>query len=108
MNGCSRQNVNLILREQSDGIGNLDHKIQNLIVGVSDKRNTFDELKDLIIAENASSKEYISQELQKVRSYGDSSFSIYIAQIHQIFLEVTILASSLSFATPAGHPEKSC
>ena len=99
MNDCSRHHVHLILSEQSDGIGNLDRKIQNLIIGVSESQNTFDELKDLIAAENISSKEHISQEFQKVRRSYDRRFSIYIALICQMCFEVTIAASSLSFST---------
>lgn len=71
-----RQHVHLISREHSDGIRNLDRKIQNLIIGVSQDQKTFDELKVVIQAENASSKAYISQEFHKVRSRSGSSFSV--------------------------------
>lgn len=71
-----RQHVHLISREHSDGIRNLDRKIQNLIIGVSQDQKTFDELKVVIQAENASSKAFISQEFQKVRSRSGSSFSV--------------------------------
>ena len=107
MNDGSRQHVHLVLSEQSDGIGNLDRKMQSLIIGVSKNQNTFDELKDLVTAVNVSSKEHISQEFQKVRRYRDSGFSIPIVLICQVWFEVTIPASSLSFATYLCHPEKS-
>ena len=103
----SRQHVHLISSEQSDGIRNLDRKTQNLIIGVSENQNTFDELKDLVTAVNVSSKEHISQEFQKVRRYWDSKFSIHIVLICQVWFEVTIPAYSLSFVTHVCHPEKS-
>ena len=77
----SRQYVHLILSEQSDGIRNLDGKIQNFIIGISEKQNTFNELKDLITAENASNKEHVSQEFQKVSKYGDSRVPMHIVMI---------------------------
>ena len=105
MNDCSRHYVHLILSEQSDGIGNLDRKIQNLIIGVSENQHTFDVLKDLITAENASSKEHISREFQTVRRYGDNKFLMPVVLICQMCLEGSIAASSLSFATLVCHPE---
>lgn len=76
MNDGYRQHVHLISSEHSDNIKNLDRKIQNLIIGVSQDQKTFDELKDVINAENASNKAHISQEFQKVRSRSDSSVSV--------------------------------
>ena len=74
MHNGYRQHVHLIFSKQSDDIRNLDCKIQNLIIGVSQDQKTFDELKDVIHAENASSKAHISQEFQKVGSRSGSSF----------------------------------
>lgn len=74
MHNGYRQHVHLIFSKQSDDIGNLDCKIQNLIIGISQDQKTFDELKDIVHAENASSKAHISQEFQIVRSRSGSSF----------------------------------
>lgn len=62
------------MSERSDDIRNLDRNIQNLIIGVSQDRKTFNDLKDVIHAENVSSKAYISQEFQKVRSRSGTIF----------------------------------
>lgn len=63
---CHRQHVHLIFTEQSDGFKDLDRKLQNLIIGLSDNQNTFDELKNFIQAENALSQQHVSQEFKKV------------------------------------------
>lgn len=60
----NRQHVHLISSEQSDGFRDLDRKLQNLIIR---DQNTFDRLENLIQAETGSSKQHVSQELEKVR-----------------------------------------
>lgn len=74
---CHRQHVHLIFSEQSDGFRDLDHKLQNLIIGLSRDQNTFDELKDLIQAESASNKQHVSQEFEKVRKLWNTLPSFY-------------------------------
>lgn len=61
-----RQHVHLISRGQSDGFRDLDRKLQNLIMGVARDQNTFDDLKGLIQVENASNKQHVSTEFDKV------------------------------------------
>ena len=67
-----RKHVHLIASEQSDGFRNFDRKLQNLIIGIDSAQSTFDTLKDLIKAEDASIKQCISQEFQKVRRKRES------------------------------------
>ncbi|CAD6575193.1 MAG: hypothetical protein ASARMPRED_007126 [Alectoria sarmentosa] len=60
-----RQHVHLISNEQSNGFGDLDRKLQNLIIGVDRNHNTFNELKGLSQAENALSQQHVTQEFVK-------------------------------------------
>lgn len=64
-----RQHLHLISNRLSNGCDELDGKLQNLIIGIAKNQATFDELKVLIEAENTSSKQHVSQELEKVRIF---------------------------------------
>lgn len=84
-----RQHVHLVSNKLSDGFAGLDRKIQNLIIGVTQNQNTFDELRDLVQAEHASSKQHVSQEFEKhhERSAAEDSYSrllesLYFPDIH--------------------------
>lgn len=63
----NRQYAHLIAIEHSDGFRDVDHKVQNLIIGLRKDQNSFDEVKDLIKAETALSNDHFSQEFLKVR-----------------------------------------
>ena len=85
MNYC-RQHVHLIASEQNDGFRNFDRKLQNFIIGINSAQNTFDTLKDLIKVEDASSKQHISQEFQKVRrKWGSTCLILNIFESSNIF-----------------------
>ena len=63
-----RKQIHLIVSEQSNGFQDLDQKLQNLIIGISEGSNTYDELKDLLKAESISTRQHTSQEFHKVRA----------------------------------------
>ena len=68
-----RRHVHLISIEQGSGFDQLDRKLQSLVMSVARDQITFDELKGLVLVENLSTRQHVSQEFEKVpKLRGDS------------------------------------
>ena len=74
--------------QQDEGFRNLDRNIQKTIAILAEEHSNFDDLNELICAENTSTKHHISQEfLQHQKQIADREFhngflqSLYIPEI---------------------------
>lgn len=81
--------MHLLSERQTEGFQNLDGKVQNLISAVAQGMDTFEDIKSLLAATEASTKQHISTEFEKERArmiaedYRDRLLdSLYFPEIH--------------------------
>ena len=67
-----RQHARSVSIEQSNSFKDLDRKVQVLIEAVAGDQDPVAALKELIQSENASYKQHVSQEVEKVGFFGDT------------------------------------